>query len=141
MITLLIILLVGMAVMACARMYHNPKAGQLDKTAVAVTYATVGVDEFQTAIAAEGMQLLDVRTLEEFEEGHIAGAVLVDVNESDFVDKAVAVLDKERPVAVYCRSGRRSARAATLLDMQGYVVTNLDGGVIAWQAEGKTLVK
>ena len=108
---------------------------------MAVTYATVGVDEFQTAIAAEGMQLLDVRTLEEFEEGHIAGAVLVDVNESDFVDKAVAVLDKERPVAVYCRSGRRSARAATLLDMQGYVVTNLDGGVIAWQAEGKTLVK
>lgn len=141
MITLLILFLVSLIVVACARMYHNPKAGQLDKTAVAVTYATVGVDEFQNAIAAEGMQLLDVRTLEEFEEGHIAGAVLVDVNESDFVDKAVAVLDKERPVAVYCRSGRRSARAATLLDMQGYVVTNLDGGVIAWQAEGKTLVK
>lgn len=140
-ILLLLLLLVCLFAVACARMYHNTKAGPSGQSASAVNYSTVGVDAFQALIAAEGMQLLDVRTLEEYEEGHIAGAVLVDVNESDFVEKAVAMLDKERPVAVYCRSGRRSARAATLLNGQGYVVTNLDGGVIAWQAEGKTLVK
>ena len=105
------------------------------------TYSTVGVDEFQTLIADPGMQLLDVRTQEEFDEGHIAGAILVDVNDSAFVDKAMAVLDTQRQVAVYCRSGRRSARAANQLAAKGMTVTNLDGGIIAWQDSGKTLVK
>ncbi len=53
----------------------------------------------------------------------------------------MAVLDTQRPVAVYCRSGRRSARAASLLSSQGLAVTNLDGGVLAWQDAGKALVK
>ena len=53
----------------------------------------------------------------------------------------MSVLDKQRPVAIYCRSGRRSARAASLLTEQGYTVTNLGGGVMAWQDAGKSLVK
>lgn len=104
-------------------------------------FPNVNVDEFQTLIADPAVQLLDVRAREEYDEGHIAGAILVDVNESDFVERAVAVLDKQRPVAVYCRSGRRSARAANLLVEQGYQVTNLSGGVIAWQDAGKALVQ
>ena len=82
-----------------------------------------------------------MRSREEYDDGHIASAALVDVNDSTFVEQAVAVLDKQRPVAVYCRSGRRSARAASLLANQGYQVTNLDGGVLAWQDAGKTLIK
>ena len=92
-------------------------------------------------IADANVQLLDVRTQEEYDEGHIAGAMLVDVNDSAFVSQAMNVLNKQRPVAVYCRSGRRSARAAGLLVEQGFTVTNLNGGVIAWQDSGKTLVK
>ena len=104
-------------------------------------FANVGVDEFQAFIANPVVQLLDVRTRDEFDEGHIAGATLIDVNDSTFVEQAMAVIDKQRPVAVYCRSGRRSARAANLLIGQGCQVTNLVGGVMAWQDAGKELVK
>ena len=108
---------------------------------IAPSWSDVGVDEFQTLIADPSVQLLDVRTQEEFDEGHISGALLVDVNDSAFVENALAVIDRQRPVAVYCRSGRRSARAASQLANQGLTVTNLNGGVIAWQDNGKTLVK
>ena len=105
------------------------------------SFENLGVDDFQTLIADENVQLLDVRTRDEYDEGHIAGAALVDVNDSSFVEKAMALLDHERPVAVYCRSGRRSARAAIQLATQGLTVSNLDGGVIAWEDAGKALVK
>lgn len=108
---------------------------------IGASWADAGVDEFQTLIADPNVQLLDVRTQEEFDEGHISGATLIDVNDSTFIEKAMGVLDIQRPVAVYCRSGRRSARAASQLADKGLKVTNLNGGVIAWQDQGKSLVK
>lgn len=138
----LILVLVALAALSalcvsCA-VFFGKKA---NRTNVSAPYESLGVDDFQTFIADENVQLLDVRSREEYEEGHIAGATLVDVNDSAFVDNAMAVLDAQRPVAVYCRSGRRSARAASLLSSQGLAVTNLDGGVLAWQDAGKSLVK
>ena len=134
---LLLIAVVTIIAVACARFFNkgNSQVGAL------ASFATMGVEEFQAFIADDNVQLVDVREPEEFDDGHLVGAVLIDVNESDFVGKALAVLDKQRPVAVYCRSGRRSARAASLLANQGYNVTNLDGGVLAWQDMGKSLVK
>ena len=138
----LILVLVAIAVLgalcvSCA-VFFGKKANRAN---VPAPYESLGVDDFQTFIADENVQLLDVRSREEYEEGHIAGATLVDVNDSAFVDNAMAVLDAQRPVAVYCRSGRRSARAASLLSSQGLAVTNLEGGVLAWQDAGKALVK
>ena len=135
--TLLMLAVVCIIAISCARMFSKGAQG----TPALTAYSNVNVDEFQNIIADANVQLLDVRTQEEFDEGHIAGAQLVDVNDSTFVEQAVAVLDKQRPVAVYCRSGRRSARAASLLIEQGYTVTNLNGGVLAWQDAGKTLIK
>ncbi len=135
---LLLIAIVTIIAVSCARIFT--KGGNGNAKAL-VAYANMGVDEFQNYIADVNVQLLDVRTPEEFSEGHIAGAKLVDVNDSTFVEQAEAILDKLRPVAVYCRSGRRSARAASLLANKGYNVTNLDGGVLAWQDAGKVLVK
>jgi rhodanese-related sulfurtransferase len=134
--TLLILAIVAIITIACAtrRCKGSP-------TSTMPTFSNVDVDGFQTFIATPDVQLLDVRTPDEYADGHIAGAVLVDVNESDFEEKAVAVLDASRPVAVYCRSGRRSSRAASLLTARGYKVTNLEGGVMAWQDAGKALVK
>lgn len=134
--TLLLLAIVCIIAVSCARMFTR------DNRAAALTaFSNVNVDEFQALIADSSMQLLDVRTPEEYDEGHIAGATLVDVNDSSFIERAVAVLDKQRPVAVYCRSGRRSARAANLLVAQGFQVTNLNGGVMAWRDAGKALVK
>ena len=135
--SLILLAIVTVIAVSCAKLFS--KGG--NKTMALNTYANVGVEEFQTLIADQSVQLLDVRSQEEFDEGHIARAILVDVNDTAFVEKAMAVLDPQRQVAVYCRSGRRSARAASLLAAQGMKVTNLDGGVIAWQDSGKSLVK
>lgn len=135
--TLLLLAVVAIIAVSCARIFSKTAAAPKALAA----YSNVGVDEFQTFIADPIVQLLDVRGQDEFAEGHIAGAVLVDVNDSDFVNNAVAQLDASRPVAVYCRSGRRSARAASLLAEKGYRVTNLAGGVLAWQDAGKVLVR
>lgn len=134
--TLMLLAIVCIIAVSCARMFTRG-----NRAAALTAFSNVNVDEFQALIADSSMQLLDVRTPEEYDEGHIAGATLVDVNDSSFIERAVAVLDKQRPVAVYCRSGRRSARAANLLVAQGFQVTNLNGGVMAWRDAGKSLVK
>ena len=135
--SLLLLAILAIIAVSCAKIFSKGAS----KTMAIDTYANMGVDEFQTLIADPRVQLLDVRSKEEFDEGHIAGATLIDVNDSTFIDQAMAVLDLQREVAVYCRSGRRSARAASQLAPKGLKVTNLAGGVIAWQDAGKTLVK
>lgn len=135
--SLILLAVLTIIAVSCAKIFSKGTK----KTAMIGTYANMGVDEFQTLIANPAVQLLDVRTRDEYDDGHIAGATLVDVNDTTFVDQAMAVLDPQRQVAVYCRSGRRSARAASLLTARGFKVTNLDGGVMAWQDAGKALVK
>jgi len=137
--SLMLLAIVTIIAVSCARIFS--KGTNNNKPAALSTYATVGVEEFQSLIADPAVQLLDVRSREEFDDGHIAGAILVDVNDSAFIDNAMALLDPQRQVAVYCRSGRRSARAASQLAARGMTVTNLDGGVMAWQDSGKALIK
>lgn len=90
---------------------------------------------------ADGAQLLDVRTKEEWAEGHLKGATLVTVTEDGFLKKAKAALDPKKDVVVYCQSGRRSAMAAKQLRDAGFTVHDLDGGITAWKAAGKPVVK
>lgn len=97
-------------------------------------YEDAEVSAFAAFINTPDVQLLDVRTAEEYAEGHIAGALLCDVKQSDFSARATALLTPGKPVAVYCRSGRRSATAALMLADRGFKVVNLKGGIIAWQA-------
>lgn len=91
------------------------------------------VDAFSVLISQPDVQLVDVRTADEFEEGHIEGAQNIDVNQNTFAQEAEDKLYKDKPVAVYCRSGRRSAKAANILTEKGFTVTNLLGGIIAWR--------
>ena len=71
--------------------------------------------------------------VKEFAEGHIKGAILIDQFQNDFVEQALARLPKDKIIAVYCRSGRRSANAAGKLADVGYKCVNLLGGIIAWK--------
>lgn len=94
------------------------------------------VDEarFAEVIKNPEVQLVDVRTADEYNSGHIVGAENMDVNQGDF-DSRVATLDKRRPVALYCRSGRRSKIAAERVATQGFTVIELDGGILSWLGE------
>jgi len=96
-------------------------------------YQTVGVDEFETLIAdKDSVVVLDVRTPSEYDEAHILGAINIDVKEDSFKKKALEQLPKDKKIAVYCRSGRRSADASGILAGEGFQVFNLDGGILAW---------
>ena len=76
--------------------------------------------------------LLDVRTPAEVAEGHLEGAVAIDFLASDFEQK-VMQLDPEKSYYVYCRSGKRSENACSLMSQKGFEqVTNLQGGYLAW---------
>lgn len=96
-------------------------------------FENVDVQGFAKLIADSSVVVLDVRTSAEFAEGHIQGAILIDQGQSDFVEKAKAALSTEKTIAIYCRSGRRSANAAGRLADVGYKCVNLKGGIIAWK--------
>ena len=104
-------------------------------------FENADVQEFAELIADSNVVVLDVRTAAEFAEGHIQRAILIDQGQSDFVEKAKATLPTDKTIAVYCRSGRRSASAAGRLADVGYKCVNLKGGIIAWQGANMPVTK
>ncbi|WP_240048092.1 MULTISPECIES: rhodanese-like domain-containing protein [Prevotella] len=101
----------------------------------------VNVNEFEAIIAKKKVQLVDVRTPEEYTEGHIPGAINIDVLNSTFETISKKQLNKKHMVAVYCRSGKRSAKACSILNKEGYKTTNLLGGFMAWEEKDKRIAK
>lgn len=88
---------------------------------------------FMTSHPGDSYQILDVRQPKEYEQGHLAGALLMPVKE---VTTRVAELDREKTVLVYCHSGVRSKAACQLLLAEGFKdVYNMSGGIIAWKGE------
>ena len=104
-------------------------------------FENADVQEFAELIADTNVVVLDVRSAVEFAEGHIQRAILIDQGQSDFVEKAKATLPTDKKIAVYCRSGRRSANAAGRLADVGYKCVNLKGGIIAWQGANMPVIK
>ena len=104
-------------------------------------FENTDVQGFAELVANTNVVVLDVRTVAEFTEGHIKGAVIIDQGQSDFVEKAKSSLPIEKKIAIYCRSGRRSANAAGKLAEVGYKCVNLKGGIIAWKEAGKPVIK
>jgi rhodanese-related sulfurtransferase len=83
-----------------------------------------------------GLVVLDIRTPEEYSEGHLAGSSNLDFYEPDFADSLDA-LDKELPYFVYCRSGNRSSTAIETMKELGFTeVYELDGGIVKWAEAG-----
>ena len=81
------------------------------------SYEDADVKCFSVLIAKPDVVVLDVRTAEEFDKGHIENALNIDVRQSDFLEKARTALPKDKTIAVYCRSGKRSANASEQLLM------------------------
>ena len=106
-------------------------------------YKNLTSAQFEQLIKDSTIQLVDVRTVAEYTEGYIPGSLTINVKDEEGFPLAVdELLDKDRPVAVYCRSGRRSRTAAELLIKKGFQkVYNLDKGITNWLEEGREINK
>lgn len=105
-------------------------------------FKNVNADEFEQMIEdMDNVMCIDVRTSEEYNEGHIFGSVNIDVKKENFAELADETLDKNKKIAVYCRSGKRSRTAARILAKKGYRVYNLDKGYLNWKELGKNIAQ
>lgn len=115
---------------------QGQKSGQQEQKAE--EFRSVSVEEFAQVIADSNVVVLDVRTLDEHIAGHIAGTTLhIDVLKPDFDSLAVANIREKSTVALYCRSGNRSKRAAAILAGKGYQVIELATGYNGWVQASK----
>lgn len=99
---------------------------------------TASADEAADVLAdpPEGLVVLDVRTPEEFDAGHLAGATMIDFYETGF-SAQIADLDRDAPYLMYCRTGNRSGQTRALMESLGFTnVIDVEGGIVAWTAAG-----
>jgi phage shock protein E len=100
----------------------------------------VNVKDFAAKTQEAGVVVLDVRTPGEFVQGHIQGAMKIDVEASTF-DAEIAKLDKTKTYAVYCHSGNRSGVATQAMAKAGFThLFNLENGISDWMAQGMPTV-
>ncbi len=96
---------------------------------------------YQDITAKDEIQLVDVRTPREFNQGHITGALNYNISGAEF-DQQLANLDPSKPVYVYCAVGGRSGRAANYLKSKGFTaIYDLKGGMGAWNKAGLPIEK
>lgn len=92
--------------------------------------------ECNALLKESAIQLVDVRSAQEYEKEHLQGAILISLEDPNFKVQATQTLDKQQPVVLYCRSGKRSMTAANILANEGFTtVYNLKGGILEWQTE------
>lgn len=104
-------------------------------------FESLSPDDFSMLLHNGNIQLVDVRTGLEYSESHIPGAINMNVMDDSFTVHVDSVLQKDIPVAVYCRSGKRSKKAASILVERGFKVFDLDNGLIGWEKAGKEIDK
>ena len=101
-------------------------------------FKIVDANEFAKYIQDKNVTVLDVRTPAEHAEGYIPGTDFnIDVLEDSYTKIATEKLPKDKPVALYCRSGNRSKKAARILVDKGYEVVELGTGFRGWVAAGE----
>lgn len=87
-----------------------------------------------------GLVVLDVRTPEEFAEGHLESAIMIDFYREDFPER-LAELDPDQPYLLYCRSGNRSGQTRSIMESLGFTdVADINGGILAWSGAGYPVV-
>ena len=98
----------------------------------------VNQQQLKDHVIGKKVQLVDVRSLSEYEEGHIEGALNFNVMDRKKFMKQIETLDKNSPVYLYCKSGVRSKNAAELLKLEGFVeIFDYSGGYDDWKKSKK----
>ena len=110
-------------------------------TAQQQNFESLNVEAFEKVISDTSVVRLDVRSIDEYASGHIAKAINIDVMKDDFTTKATSLLPKDKTIALYCRSGRRSKKAAGILVENGYKVIELNSGISGWTNARKEIVR
>ncbi|HEX7903147.1 MAG TPA: rhodanese-like domain-containing protein [Chitinophagaceae bacterium] len=99
---------------------------------------SVNADEFEKGLLKDSIQVLDVRTAGEYNNGHIKNSMLADWNNQSQFRERIEYVDKNRPVYIYCLVGARSAAAAAWMRKNGFAdVIELQGGFNAWKQNNK----
>lgn len=100
----------------------------------------ISPEEMQTLLELDDVQLIDVRTPEEYDQGFIDHAQNIDFNSPTF-DQDILKLDKSKPVILYCQAGGRSAKCAAKLAKAGFVkIYDLQGGITQWKFKGHEVI-
>lgn len=120
--------------MSCGTKATQSSASHTTSESVQQKYADVSVKQAKKLIAShKDMIVLDVRTPEEYADGHLPGARMINVMDATFAEK-IAKLNKEDKYLVYCRSGKRSLNAINKMAEMGFKdLTNMKGGYLAWK--------
>ena len=96
-------------------------------------YEILEQDDFKENINKEGRLLFDIRTMEEFNLGHIEGAINIDYYEQKLFLNFFNKIEKSKPIYIYCRSGNRSRKSSEILKKLGFAkVYDLKGGYKNW---------
>ena len=110
-------------------------------TAQQQKFESLDAEAFEQVISDTSVVRLDVRSIDEYASGHSAKAINIDVMKDDFKTKATSLLPKDKTIALYCRSGRRSKKAAGILVENGYKVVELNSGISGWINAQKEIVR
>lgn len=129
---------IGLSTTGC-----SAQAGKSDKTAssddgITVLSPQTFINQAKTDTTAI---ILDVRTLEEYTEGHLAGAHQLDFLNAEAFDAGIKKLDHANTYYIYCRSGRRSHGACEKMQKQGFKVFDMEGGILNWIKLGMPVTK
>lgn len=142
-VVLALVLALGLGATACS----GSEEGSLSitdgasATAAPEAGSSLSPEDFAAAARIPGTVILDVRTPEEYAEGHLEGAVLIDLQDQAGFAEKVAALDPAGTYAVYCRSGNRSAVAMEQLAQRGFEsYYDLAGGIESWTDSGGAVV-
>lgn len=102
-------------------------------------YINITVQQGKEMIDSGGVFILDVRTKEEYDAGHINGSMLIPL---EVLDKRLNDIPRDRKLLVYCRTGHRSAQASEILVNNGFKeIYNMQGGITAWANAGYNVEK
>lgn len=131
-----IFFIAGLTVLASVSSCQNPNQKSNGNGIAGKINTTISVEDFERKLT-KNLQLIDVRTPEEYGQGHLKGALNYNINSNDF-ENQLSNLDKNKPVLVYCLSGGRSSSAAELMAEKGFTeVYNMQGGIMKWNAANK----
>lgn len=132
---LFLIITISLSLAACGNTNSNTEQPEVRQSA---SVEQVSSDQFEAMLERHpGAQLVDVRTVREFQSGHLENALNIDYYDPAFRSK-LAGLKKDEPVFVYCAVGGRSASAAQVLKKEGFKkVVDLAGGIADWKRSGR----